>query len=82
MAKKSTKSTSRTRRNSKKSLDVQVDGDVLQIRIPIDVKPSSSGKTLLVASTHGGKRVEEIVFEEDASPLYVSLNAYYYPPRD
>ncbi|MFA5376310.1 MAG: hypothetical protein WC455_11250 [Dehalococcoidia bacterium] len=38
-----------------------------------DPKPSSSGKTLVVASTHGNTPTAAVV---DGKPLVVGLNAY------
>ncbi len=51
-----------------------IENDELVIRIPLEKpKPSSSGKTLIVAST-GGNMVTDI--EINGKPVYVGLNAY------
>jgi hypothetical protein len=55
----------------------QEDG-VLVIRIPIKPEPSSSGKTVLLASTHGNKRSDLV---HDGQNVIISVNAYTYPAR-
>lgn len=57
-------------------LTVTRDGDTLVIRIPITAPtPSSSGKTLVVASTRGN---QETAVQIDGKDLYLGLNAYAY----
>lgn len=57
-----------------------VDG-VLVFRIPInsELRPSNSGKTLLVATT--GKAVSTPGCEINGQSVFVSMSAYIYPPR-
>jgi len=58
--------------------DVQVtrEGDTLVIRIPIEAPaPSSSGKTLVVASTHGNQKSG---IQIDGKDVFVGVNAYVY----
>jgi hypothetical protein len=55
-------------------MKVTVDKGELVIRIPLGKPtPSSSGKTLVVASSHGNQVTEARV---DGKPVYVGLNAY------
>jgi hypothetical protein len=57
-------------------LTVTRDGDTLVIRIPIKAPtPSSSGKTLVVASTRGNQKTGVQI---DGKDLYLGLNAYVY----
>jgi hypothetical protein len=54
--------------------DVRVDGGFLVVRVPLQTPtPSSTGKTLLVASTHGSCKTGCLV---DGKPVTVSVNAY------
>jgi len=58
------------------TLNVTREGDTLIIRIPIQVPwPSSSGKTLVVASTHGNQRSG---IQIDGNDVFVGVNAYVY----
>ncbi len=58
------------------ALTVNREGDTLVIRIPITAPtPSSSGKTLLVASTRGNQKT---ALQIDGKDLYLGLNAYVY----
>ena len=57
-------------------LTVTRDGDTLVIRIPIkEATPSSSGKTLVVASTRGSQKT---AIQIDGKDLYLGVNAYVY----
>ena len=57
-------------------LTVTREGDMLVIRIPITTpKPSSSGKTLVVASTRGNQKTGVQI---DGKDLYLGVNAYVY----
>ena len=57
-------------------LTVTREGDMLVIRIPIKVPtPSSSGKTLVVASTRGNQKTGVQI---DGKDLYLGVNAYVY----
>jgi hypothetical protein len=55
-------------------MEAKIEGNELVIRIPLQ-KPtlSSSGKTLIVASTGGNKQID---VEVEGKPVYVGLNAY------
>jgi hypothetical protein len=52
-----------------------LEGDELVIRLPMNEKPerSTSGKTLVVASTRGNKETDVIV---DGKKVVVGVNAY------
>lgn len=56
-------------------LTAKIEGQELVIRLPLNPTPvlSSKGKTLLVASSHGGKQTEAKV---NGQPVTVNLNAY------
>jgi hypothetical protein len=57
-------------------LNVTREGDMLVIRIPIQAPaPSSSGKTLVVASTHGNQRSG---IQIEGKDVFVGVNAYVY----
>lgn len=58
-----------------KRLTATIEGDYLVIRVPMNAKPvpSSSGKTLVVASSHGNKQTE---VEIQGKPVIVGVNAY------
>ena len=57
-------------------LKVEVDGKYLRIKIPLQkAAPSASGKTMVVASTHGNRETEA---EVDGRKIMLGLNAYYY----
>ena len=53
----------------------QIVGDELVLRIPMKAKPerSASGKTLVVASTHGNKETDCVV---NGKKVTVGVNAY------
>jgi hypothetical protein len=53
----------------------KLDGDELVIRVPMNEKPerSTSGKTLVVASTHGNKETDVVV---GGKKVVVGVNAY------
>ncbi len=55
-------------------IDVKIEGEMLVIRIPMQ-KPtrSGSGKTLVVASSHGNIKTDILV---EGKPLTVGVNAY------
>lgn len=62
------------------SMSVARDGNVLVIRIPIeDPQPSQSGKTLIVATTHGFLKSGVKVANRQVS---VSITATIKPPSD
>ena len=54
-------------------MTVKIEGNELVVRVPISPHPSKSGKTMLVASTHGA---QDAGLEHDGKPIKVSLNAY------
>lgn len=55
-------------------MKVTIEKGELVIRIPMqDPKPSASGKTLVVASSHGNQQTTAVV---NGKPVYVGLNAY------
>jgi hypothetical protein len=56
-------------------MDIKIEGNNLVITIPIEkpLKPSSSGKTLVVASTHGNIVTNVQV---EGKPVIVGVNAY------
>lgn len=57
------------------AFSAQVQGDELVIRVPLSPKPerSTSGKTLVVASTHGNKETEIVV---QGKKVVIGVNAY------
>lgn len=51
-----------------------IEGDTLIIKMPLqDPTPSASGKTLVVASTHGNVQTPAMV---NGKPVIIGLNAY------
>ena len=58
-----------------KKLTAAIEGDYLVIRVPMNAKPtpSSTGKTLVVATSHGNKQTE---VEVQGKPVIVGVNAY------
>jgi len=58
-----------------KKLTASVEGEYLIIRVPLNPKPtpSNTGKTLVVASSHGNKETE---VEVQGKPVYVGVNAF------
>lgn len=58
-----------------KKLTAAIEGEYLVIRVPMNARPtpSSTGKTLVVASSHGNKQTE---VEIDGKPVIVGVNAY------
>ena len=61
-----------------KKLTASIEDGYLVIRVPMNAKPtpSSTGKTLVVASSHGNKQSE---VEIDDKPVFVGVNAYIHP---
>ena len=59
------------------SLTASIEGEYLVIRVPLNAKPtpSATGKTLVVASSHGNKQTE---VEFEGKPVFVGVNAYIY----
>ena len=61
-------------KDSVKTLTVTQEDNVLVIRIPMQKPaPSSSGKTLVVATTHGNQAT---TVEVNEKPVIVGVNAY------
>lgn len=59
----------------KVTLTAKLEGKTLAIWIDTTSPvPSTSGKTLLVASTHGDYLCEDVIV--DGKPLHISFNAY------
>jgi hypothetical protein len=60
-----------------KKLTATVEDGYLVIPVPLNATPtpSSSGKTLVVASSHGNKQTE---VEIDGKPVFLGVNAYVY----
>ena len=58
-----------------KKLTAAIEGEFLVIRVPMNAKPtpSSTGKTLVVASSHGNKQTD---LEVQGKPVVVGVNAY------
>jgi hypothetical protein len=56
-------------------LTATIEDGFLVIKVPLNPTPvrSASGKTLVVASTHGNKQTE---VEVDGKPVIVGANAY------
>ena len=63
-----------------KKLTASIEGDYLVIKVPLNPTPvrSATGKTLVVASTHGNKQTE---VEIQGQPVFLGLNAYIYPGK-
>jgi len=57
------------------TLEVKIEGQVMVIRIPMNPEPtaSASGKTLVVASTHGNQTTTTMI---NGKPVVLGLNAY------
>jgi hypothetical protein len=58
-----------------KKLSASIENGFLVIRVPLNAKPtpSSTGKTLVIASSHGNKETEVAI---DGKPVFVGVNAY------
>ncbi len=61
-------------------LTASIEGDYLVIRVPMNSTPvrSTTGKTLVVASSHGNKETEVQV---QGQSVFVGVNAYIYPGK-
>lgn len=58
-------------------MKVTIEKNELVIRVPLqEPTPSSTGKTLVVASSHGNQKTDALV---DGKPVIVGLNAYIKP---
>jgi len=59
---------------SRKSMKVEIKGKELIITVEMQTPtPSASGKTLVIASSHGNQTTKAII---DGKPVIVGLNAY------
>ena len=58
-----------------KKLTASIEGEFLVIRVPMNSKPipSASGKTLVVATSHGNRETE---IEVQGKPVFIGVNAY------
>jgi hypothetical protein len=58
-----------------KKLTAAIEGEYLVIKVPLNPTPvrSATGKTLVVASSHGNKETE---IEIQGKPVIVGVNAY------
>ena len=58
-------------------MTASIEGEFLVIRVPLNPipTPSTSGKTLVVASSHGNKETE---VEVQGKRVYIGVNAYVY----
>ena len=58
-------------------LKATIEGKELVIRVPLNATPvvSSTGKTLVQASSHGNQKTEAVVNDQ---PVIVGVNAYIY----
>lgn len=55
-------------------MEAKIEGDFLVVKLPLQPPtPSSTGKTLVVASSYGNQPTTAVV---DGKPLYVGVNAY------
>ena len=63
-----------------KKLTAAIEDGFLVIKVPMNSTPvrSATGKTLVVASTHGNKQIE---VEIEGQPVFLGLNAYIYPGK-
>jgi len=60
-----------------KKLTASIEGKFIVIRVPLNSKPTpnASGKTLVVATSHGNKQTE---IEVQGKPVFVGVNAYFH----
>lgn len=63
---------------SDKKMKISTEQSDIVIRIPTDVegRPSSSGKTIVLASTRGNRAIEV-----DGKTVMLSINCYQYPDQ-
>ena len=62
------------------SIDMELDEGILTLRIDVtkDIGPSASGKTIMVASSGGNKKIN-VGTEEAEDTVMLGLNIYRYP---
>ena len=65
---------------TQKKLTASIEDGCLVIRVPLNPTPtrSASGKTVVVASSHGNKETEVQV---QGQSVFVGVNAYIYPDK-
>jgi hypothetical protein len=65
---------------SPNKLTASIESEYLVIKVPLNLTPvrSATGKTLVVASSHGNKQTE---LEVQGQPVFVGVNAYIYPGK-
>ena len=58
------------------------DNGILTLRIDTtkDIGPSASGKTIMIASSGGNKKIN-VGTEDDENNVMLGLNIYRYPPK-
>ena len=63
-------------------MDVDANG-ILTLRIDTtkDIGPSASGKTIMIASSGGNKKIN-VGTEDNENNVMLGLNIYKYPPKD
>jgi hypothetical protein len=60
------------------TFEVRDDRLLIEVDLEASGQPSASGKTLVLASTHGGYRIETV-----NGPTFVNLNVFrYLPPKE
>jgi hypothetical protein len=61
-------------------LTATIEGEHLIIKVPLNPTPvrSATGKTLVVASSHGNKQTE---LEVQGQPVFIGVNAYIHPAK-
>ena len=59
------------------------DNGILTLRIDTtkDIGPSASGKTIMIASSGGNKKIN-VGTEDNENNVMLGLNIYKYPPKD
>lgn len=55
------------------NIEVKIENNRLVISLPIEKHPSATGKTTVIASTHGN---QPTTAQMDGKPVYVGVNAY------
>jgi hypothetical protein len=59
-------------------IEARIEGDYLIVRVPLqEAERSATGKTLVVASTHGNQTMADVIV--DGKPVTIGLNAYIKP---
>jgi hypothetical protein len=59
-------------------IEAHIEGDYLIVKVPLqEPERSATGKTLVVASTHGNQTMADVIV--DGKPVTIGLNAYIKP---